>query len=437
MKIPLTISESYCKDWGIFEALREFMQNGRDETRRGSTFDAWYLPAKQQVRMVTKGAVLSRETLLLGTSDKRGRSDMLGQHGEGYKIGSLALLRLGKGIRIRTQTEAWTPAIEFSKKFGAKVIVFDIVGGRKQVDEVSVEVNGITQEEWDLVKWKFLFLEEHEFDIAESPTGSVLLGAHGHLYVDGLYVCQAADFLHGYSFIPQGVELDRDRRMIKSFEGETGTAQIWEALYMKDPEKYGDQVDKMLAEDRPDVDHFKYNWCVSERARDQVAARFIEKHGEKAVPVSSISESRELKFFGRKGEVVKADGLRQLLSEKVGTLYSVKREVADEIQAEYGVVDLDPEEAKNLLLAQDFVRMGTTENIPSIEIVDFGDPGVMGLRKEGRIFVAKKTLSDPVETIKTVVEEVAHVAGGDGTHSHVEKIHEIYAAGVAHLLTRG
>ena len=435
MKIPLTISESYCKDWGIFEALREFMQNGRDEIRRGCTFDAWYLSQKQQVRMITKGAVLTRETLLLGTSDKRGRSDMLGQHGEGYKIGSLALLRLNKGVRIRTGTEVWTPAIEFSKKFGANVITFDIVGGRKQRDEVVIEVNGITEEEWDLVKWKFLFLDEHSFTVAESPAGSILLGARGHLYVDGLYVCQVADFVHGYSFLPQGVNLDRDRRMISSFDGKTGTSQIWEALYMKDTEKYGDMVDRMLAEDRPDVEHFKYNWCVSEKARDQVAARFVEKHGEKAVPVMNIAESRELEFFGRKGEVVKADGLRAILGQKIGTLYTVKKEVAAEIQAEYSTVDLSPEEAKNLLLARDFVGMGTTRDVPAIEIVDFGDPGVLGLRKEGRIFVAKKTLSDPKETIKTVVEEVAHVAGDDGTHSHVEEIHEIYATAVAHLLT--
>ena len=61
---------------------------------------------------------------------------------------------------------------------------------------------------------------------------------------------------------------------------------------------------------------------------------------------------------------------------------------------------------------------------------------MLGLRKEGRIFVAKKTLSNPIETIKTIVEEVAHVAGADGTHDHVEMIHEIYATAVAHLLTR-
>ena len=299
-----------------------------------------------------------------------------------------------------------------------------------------MEVNGISVEEWETIKWKFLFLEDHGFDIAESPAGDVLKGARGQLYVDGIWVCQVADFVHGYNFLPQEVDLDRDRRMISSFDGKSATSKIWEALYMRDSDEYGDLVDRMLAEDRPDVEHFKYSWCVSEKTRDQVAARFVEKHGEKAIPVSTLSESRELEFVGRKGKLVKADGLREILGRKVGTLYSVKRDLADEIREEYSTVDLSPEEAKNLLLARDFVGMGTTENIPAIEIVDFGDPGVLGLRKGDRIFVAKKTLSNPVETIKTVVEEVAHVAGDDGTHSHVEKIHDLYATAVAHLLTR-
>lgn len=436
MKIPLTISESYCQDWEIFEALREFMQNGRDETRRGCTFDAWYIPDKQQVKMVTKGAVLRRETLLMGAGDKAGRADMLGKHGEGYKVGSLALVRMGKGVKIRTGTEVWVPSIEFSESFGAKVIVFEVLDGRPQVDQVSVEVNGITQDEWDEIKWKFLFMEEHKFDVVESPAGDILLDGEGHLFVDGLWVCQEPDFLHGYNFLPQGIDLDRDRRLIGLFDGKTGSSKIWEAVYMRDADKYGDMVDAMLADDQSDVGHFRYDWCVSEKVRDQVAARFIKKHGEKAVPVSTISESRELEFFGKKGELVKSDGLRDILSKKVGTLHSVKAKLANEIQAEYTTVDLEPEEAKNLLLARDFVGMGITGNIPAIEIVDFGDPGVLGLRKEGRIFVAKKTLSNPMETIKTVVEEVAHVAGADGTHSHVEKIHDIYARAVVKLLIR-
>ena len=436
MKIPLTISEGYCKDWGIFEAIREFMQNGRDETRRGCTFDAWYLPDKQQIRLATKGAVLHRRTLLMGEGDKAGRSDMLGQHGEGYKIGSLVLLRMGKAVRFRTGTEVWVPTIEFSKKFDAKVISFEITGGRKQLDEVVIEVNGINQEEWDAIKWKFLFMDEHNFETIESPAGDILLDAGGHLFVDGLWVCQEEEFIHGYNFLPQGIDLDRDRRMIGLFDGKTGTSKIWEAIYMRDAETYGDMVDAMLAGDSNDVEHFRYNWCVAEKVRDQVAARFVEKHGKKAVPVGNASETRELEFFGRTGEYVKSDGLREILCDKIGTLHSVKAELANEIRGEYTTVDLDPEEAKNLLLARDFVAMGTTEKIPAIEIVDFGDPGVLGLRKEGRIFVAKKTLSNPIETIKTVVEEVAHVAGADGTHSHVEKIHDIYATAVAALLIK-
>ena len=86
---------------------------------------------------------------------------MLGEQGEGYKIGSLVLCRLGKRIKIRTGEEVWQPELSYSKRFDANVLSFDIVGGRKNRDEIVVEIFGIDEDEWVPVSKKFLFLEGH------------------------------------------------------------------------------------------------------------------------------------------------------------------------------------------------------------------------------------------------------------------------------------
>lgn len=435
MKIPLTVSEDYCSSWGLFEGVREFMQNGRDATRAGCTFDAFYSEKDHQVRLITKGALLEHRTLLLGKSTKRGRADMLGQQGEGYKIGSLVLLRLGKRVKIRTGSEVWQPEIAYSKQFDENVIVFDIQGGRKHRDEVVVEIHGVTPEEWGPIKERFLALDEHDFEIVESPAGSVLIDGAGHIYVDTLWVCQDKELRHGYNFHPSDVDLDRDRRLVESFKARTLAARVWESLYLNINGAYCDLVDGMLADDVPDVEHFRYDWCVGTKTREKIADRFREKHGQSAIPVQTESEARELEFFGRKGEVVASRTLRDIVERKIGTLNTVKHQLAREVQKEFAAVDLDPAEAKNLLLATTFIQKATSTPLPPVSVVEFRDPRIMGMRKDGAILLGRAAVADPIEAIKTVVEEVAHIAGADGTHSHVEEIHRIYAAGVVNLIT--
>jgi len=441
LKIPLTISEDYCPAWGLFEGVREFMQNARDATRVGCTFDAVYLADARVIRIKTTGAVLEHRTLLLGESSKRGRSDMLGQQGEGYKIGSLVLCRLGKGVKIRTGDEVWIPVIEHSRQFGAKVLHFDISKGRKNVNEVVVDISGVTEEEWRSIKNKFLFIEDEGQTVVESPAGSVIIDGIGHIFVDGIWVCRLEKFKHGYDFRPADTRLDRDRRLMESWEAHTLTARAWEALYMRTTREYCDKVDAMLADNVPDVEHFRYDWCVGMNTRKQVANRFKEKFGEKAIPVKTESEVREAEFYGRHATVVDAAPLRDLLEREIGTIESVKRDLADEVVAEHTAMSLEPLESKNFMMAMEFVSKAVKKSgltlAKDIAIVEFRSPSVMGMRKGDKIYLSRNTLGSFEEALKTLVEEVAHEFGADGTHNHVERMHEIYANGVALLLAEG
>lgn len=441
MKIPLTIEDDYCQDWGLFEGVREFMQNGRDATRVGCTFDAVYLPDDRTIRVRTIGATLEHRSLLLGSSSKRGRLDMLGNKGEGYKIGSLALLRLEKGVKIRTGSELWIPAITYSKKFDAKVLTFDITGGRKDVNEIVVDITGVEQDEWDAIKRKFLFVDDGGQTIIESPVGSVIMDGLGAIYVDGMEVCRIEKLRHGYNFRPCDAKLDRDRRLMDQWETHTLTAKVWEALYLRTTREFCDTVDSMLANDAPDVEHFRYDWCIGQTARKVVAERFKSKFGDKALAVRTESEVRESEFYGRQAHVVDSESLRAILEREVGTLESVKRDLADEIVAEHTAISLDPKESKNFMMAMEFVskavkRSGLTI-AKDVTIVEFRSPTIMGMRKGDKICISRNTLGSFEEALKTLVEEVAHEVGGDGTHGHVERMHEIYANGVAMILTEG
>lgn len=417
------------------------MQNARDASKSGCTFDAFYIPGESKLTIRTKGAVLEHKTLLLGQSTKRGRSDMLGEQGEGYKIGSLVLSRLGKRIKIRTGSEVWQPELVHSKTFDAKVLTFDIAGGRKQRDEVFVEINGISPEEWAPIAPKFLFLEDHDYESVETAAGSVLIGAHGHIFVGGIWVCHDEELFHGYDFRPSDVNLDRDRRIVKNWDAKGLSAKIWESLYLRPEGDYCWQVDDMLAVGTNDVEHFRYEFCVGHNARKLVATRFQEKFGEKAVPVRAESEVRELEFYGRRAEVVESDVLREVLEKEVGTIESVRLSMEESVKKEYTVIDITPEESKNLLASVQFVahaldrKSATVHN--DITIVDFMNPKTLGLRKKGKIYISRNCLSSFEEALKTVVEEVAHEVGADGTHDHVEMIHEIYAAGISGILRIG
>lgn len=441
LKIPLTIKEDYCPSWSLFEGVREFMQNGQDATRIGCTFDAVYLADANTIRVKTIGTTLEHKTLLLGESSKRGRQDMLGQQGEGYKIGSLVLCRLGKGVKIRTGEEVWIPAIEHSKQFDANILVFDIQKGRKNVNEIVVDITGVTQEEWDSIKRKFLFIDDSGLQVVESPVGSVLVDGLGAIFVDGISVCKIEKFHHGYNFRPNDVRLDRDRKLMESWEVHTLAAKVWEALYMRSTREYCERVDAMLAGNVPDVEHFRYEWCVGMNARKQVASRFKEKFGEKTIPVRTDSEAREIEFYGRHGQVVESESLRTILEQEVGTIEQVRRDLAEEIKAEHTTVSLDPKESKNFVMAMEFVSKAIKRSgfslLKDITIVEFRSPSVMGMRKGDKIYISRNTLGSFEEAVKTMVEEVAHEVGADATHSHVERMHTIYANGIAMLLAEG
>ena len=439
MKIFLTIKEDYCSSWDLFDGIREFIQNGRDAAKEGFPLQVQYNEKLNKLKLITQGTTLARETLLLGSTSKEGKDHMLGQHGEGYKIGSLVLLRLGKTVRIRTANETWRPEISFSKAFGANAIAFSISKNTNNINQIGVEIGFITPQEWEMLREKFLFLTEP----AEEPVGvcpvnrgSVLRDRKGQIFVDGIYVFDHPTLTYGYDFSPSVMRLDRDRRVISSFEIQNLACKIWASLFVQYHDSTKDMVHQMLEAYAEDVRLFDNQYVVDDVAMSMVADDFRARYGPDAMAVASESEARELQFFGRIGKVVSSVTLRSILQTKIGTIEDIKKSLGAQVQTEYQAIRLSRDEAHNLLISQEFVRSAIGRSLPPIKVVDFADPKILGMRRGGEIFIAKKILGDLKETICTVVEEVAHEYGPDGSHDHVERIHDIYGKGVIGLMNR-
>lgn len=121
-KYELSISADYVPEWGVTEAIREFFQNSIDEETRDASnkmfFD--YDAENRTVRIGNKHSELDIKTLLFGVTTKSGDKEMIGNHGEGYKIATVVLLRLGKTVVFQNycRREIWRPRLVNSKRYG-------------------------------------------------------------------------------------------------------------------------------------------------------------------------------------------------------------------------------------------------------------------------------------------------------------------------------
>ena len=446
-RIELTIDVNYLapisKDggdtgWGLWEGLREIAQNGKDaETEYSAPLTVdWY---NDTVRFCNEGCTLPHEALLLGYSSKREREDLAGKWGEGLKLGILALLRSGHEVKIRSGSEVWIPAIVDSEKFKAKVLAFDINGGRKDEKRVRVEVSGITKEEWEELKQRFLFLcPPKDKDIVRIPyEGDLLLGDkyQGRLYVKGIYVEFKPEMMFGYNFL--GANTDRDRKMVEEWDLKYHAKSLLFGAASRRPDLMG-LVQQTLEQEKPDfagIDEYSAA-RVPAVIVDAAVKTFVERFGEGAIPVANVGESKDIEHFGKTGVVVPRP-LKLILSQKLGSFETVKAKLANEAMTHYGWQDLTDAQRKSLEDGMFMVSLAVpSAAMTDVDVVDFHNQDLLGQFKGGRILLAKRILDDATETLRTLVHEYAHRAGGDGDKGHISAIEHIWGIIVQNLWTK-
>lgn len=438
MKLELTIKADYLPSWGIWQGLRELMQNARDAQVE--------LNAPMEVRwsndtliIENEGCTLPHEALLLGHSTKVGKTELIGKFGEGLKLGILALVRLKIPVKIRSGSEVWVPTIQQSEKFNAPVLTFDIQGGRKEENRVSVEVKGITKDVWEKAKWKFRFLSKAEPDtVIETSAGTLLLDPEmkGHVFVKGIYVETKSKLDYGYDL--KTAELDRDRKMIEHWNFAFRAKDIVMEAMSKRPDLLNTFI-ATLERQTPDVDGFDPQYMTPPaKLAKVIAADFRTKHGENAVPVKTLAESKDLDHLGKKGIIV-STALSALLTD-LPKVEEVKLALREETLKQYNWHELSDVEQDSVTAAIELIREANPDlpvTLSEIDVVDFRSNEVMGLFKQGRIQLAKRLAADRDETLASLVHEAAHALGpGDGEAQHVALIEKMWTRIVKLLRNR-
>lgn len=319
-RFELGMTLDYASNWGVSDAVREFFQNALDEEREHEGNNMLFEYDKEQGRIIVgnKNSVLEPKTLLLGQSSKRDREDLIGQHGEGYKVATVVLLRNSKGVTIYNNKlgEKWTAKVVNSKRYGAEIVVFDVErsGGifksfRPAEDlNLVIVISGITPEDWELCKKRNLHLQAKEkddigkvFETDDYGGSRVLLDKKysGKVFVNGLFVCDSAAITLGYDMPASLIQLDRDRGLVDNFNLLYNVARVHMSA---SPEEFIlENIDK------PDfqyiASHIKYPSIDNEvkkssNLKDMLKNKFVSENGKEAIPVSNSEDFNALRSGG-------------------------------------------------------------------------------------------------------------------------------------------
>ena len=295
----MSLSVEYVSDWGVQEALRELFQNAID-------YGDWsYCIVEDRLSIMSHGTQLDKASLLLGHSRKAENS--IGVHGEGYKLATLVLTRLGYKCEIQTGNEVWVPKLIQSRTYKTKQLVFDTHINHTFKESLAFEVYGLSPE---------VIAELNHQNLHITPTcayfcadkGIVIEGRPGDIFVNGLYVAHLDGYKFGYNFKPQHLSLDRDRRLVRDFDVQWLTTQIW-----KDHENF-DLILDMIKKELPDVKYLdSFIYSSKQGLADEAAKAFVTEHGAEAIPVTSQSDLRQAQEAGHEAIILVPDIQRQLI----------------------------------------------------------------------------------------------------------------------------
>lgn len=442
MQIELPITADYVAEWGVWEGVREIVQNAIDEQDlHGHQMTVEHDGTILRVRSI--GADMDRSALLLGKTSKRDVEKARGQFGEGLDLALLALTRAGTTVEIRTQAEKWTAKLAPSNEYAGETVL--VVTTRKMPTQVSwVEVSvGMSADDWNALRPRFLFLDPPpDGEAVRTEHGTILLEERrkGMIFVKGIFVTMNDEISHGYDMAK--VKLDRDRRVINAFDLSWSTSQ----MYAEAARRSGDMAKhayRMLRDGCSDVQYIGSMYVDSE-TRNRIIEAFEAEHGANAMPVGSIAESREMEHAGIRGVIVPAP-LRQIVESVKGSASAAKTRKGRDIQATFAWGDLNETEQANLLRACGMVDAAVAKILNSpdrehtmdrTEVVIFNDPAVMGTANNQRIRIDRRHLSDFRVALATMVHEEGHCLSlcADQTKGHFDLVEEIWSYIVASLI---
>jgi hypothetical protein len=260
------ISEKYCKNWGLKEGIREFLQNQYDSIitqikskenlyveKSGLNFKFTnknnnnsicgkieYDKINKILSISNDGDICLADFLLGGKKDEQTNLDSIGHFGEGMKLGILGLCRENKNVTIISSNQKYTFFLKedpnFKKESKNIKCLHCKIGNIKNdnIDyldkQVKVIINNISEDEWKDQINNYLWLIEENIEIytaiekkngKECELGQMIFEENlkGKLFIKGIYVQEISKYnfeknLPGFNSYQ--LKTNRDRNIIQN-----------------------------------------------------------------------------------------------------------------------------------------------------------------------------------------------------------------------------
>lgn len=340
-KFELSISTSYVPDWGVVEAFRELFQNALDNQTINPENEMGWEYNGETVTISNKTSKLSVESLLLGNGTKHEDERTIGKHGEGYKIAFMVLLRNNKKIKVYNYgaKEIWEVRLVNSKRYNGQKIptVFvekEAIWKKTPSSDLIIEVSGVSVEEYMQVKDKNLHLRpESVKKFSFEDKGEILLNEEesGNIYVNGLFVSHKDSLDYGYNFDPKVLNLDRDRRLVDTFNVQWQTSILWNRASKEDEELKKVAV-KLINKNSSDTYYVKSTsgyFGYDTELLDAVAEDFYEEYGSDAVPVTNNTDYKLVERSKEGKPVIVSENKAEIIKKSSIIKEHVEIEVKD------------------------------------------------------------------------------------------------------------
>ena len=329
VRFELTIAPEYVASWGFKEAIREFIQNGIDaETENPQhTFEMDWDSETEELLLKNKNTSIEIKSMLLGRTTKANNKNLIGQFGEGYKIATLVMNRLGKKVTIHNGEtgQLWQSSIEHSERFDSDVLVFTITESEDVSRDLNIRISNVTYDETDSIEevWLNAFDEYRDRDIIKTKYGDILLDEDlaGCIYVNGLFVQKESTYKYGYNIKPQYIELDRDRGTVMWYDLRmTSARMITEAAF--NDKISADEFIQIMKENN-DIEFAQYVTTSNVTTlKDKIVAAF-DKEYPNSIPVRSQREFELVKSLGGRPVIIAerlADYVDTIINERIDKL---------------------------------------------------------------------------------------------------------------------
>lgn len=202
-------------------------------------------------------------------------------------------------------------------------------------NDLTIEISGVTEKEYaDIVKHNLHLRKEKPKAYEVENRGRILLdeSERSNIYVKGLYVTSIEQFKYGYDFEPQILGLDRDRRMVNTFNVSWESSVLWK--YAAKDEQLRILGLQLIDEEAADVSYITDTSYAENDIFNAAVSKFKETNGENAVPVTNNEDYEYIKNKTEYKPVIVSLTKAKVLS-KLGnssTIPKVKREsVKDEL----------------------------------------------------------------------------------------------------------